>query len=467
MLDPIFAEDIDGSSIYSRSFAVRQRDNVSNLVIAGFVAASVYLLVYGVFYPGLINFDTAEMLNQAVSNYCRDWHSPAIVVLWRLLNHLAQGPAVLLGAGLLLYSVAALYFAQASTTRLAPCVAALLLLCLWPPILDDLALVGKDQLFLASFMLFVALLFGTLKEGRLTAGSLFWLIPLLFLAAGVRQDSAAILVPPLALLYRLRWGWRVAGPLALASVIVAFVAVKGFNGYVAHAEKDFAVQTTLIHDLAGISDQTDHPLIPSYADPGFDLGEMKGRYTPRSGDPLMFDGSRPDIQITYDKRQAEELKTLWEKSVLRYPRAYLQHRFATFTYLIGIEEPMPYQLYQLDTDSNMHGVYPNLAEIDLSNPDNAAVSFYRQEIVPALGETPMFRGYAYDLVILFGMALALYRRRPLQDRLIVALGCGALLHQWLLFFASPAALFRYLYPSVLTCLVIVLLTLTRATVSEK
>jgi hypothetical protein len=59
------------------------------------------------------------------------------------------------------------------------------------------------------------------------------------------------------------------------------------------------------------------------------------------------------------------------------------------------------------------------------------------------------------------MGLALYRRRPLQDRLILALGSGALLHQALLFFASPAALFRYLYPSVLICLLIAVLTVTR------
>jgi len=65
------------------------------------------------------------------------------------------------------------------------------------------------------------------------------------------------------------------------------------------------------------------------------------------------------------------------------------------------------------------------------------------------------------------IGLALCRRRRLQDPLIVALGCGAFLHQGLLFFVSPAALFRYLYPSVLTCLVMLILTLTSVKAVER
>jgi hypothetical protein len=436
--------------------------------------ASITLLVYGVFYPGLINFDTAEMLNQAVSGYCRDWHSPAIVVLWRGLNHILPGPASLLAVGLLLYSAGALYFAQLNARRLIPSLGIVALLCLWPPLLDDLIVVGKDQLFITCFMLLFAFLLATLKKGRLTVSALLWIVPLLFAAAAVRQDSAAILIPVFALLYRLprgrfqsAWSWRMASGMALCSVLVASATVGVFNRFVAHAERDFPIQTTFIHDLAGISVQTDHALIPSYADRGFDLPVVRQRYTPRSGDPLMFYPGEPALQITYDKRQAEELKNLWLSSVLRYPRAYLQHRFATFVSLIDIEDPAPFQLFQLDTDLAMHNTYPRLADINLSNPNNAAVSYYRQTVIPALQDTPMFRGYAYDLVIILLIGLALYRRRRLQDPLIVALGCGAFLHQGLLFFVSPAALFRYLYPSVLTCLVMLILTLTSVKAVER
>jgi hypothetical protein len=460
MVDPV-------SAVTHSALAERQIESASNSVITAFAVASISLFIYGVFYPGLINFDTAEMLNQAVSGYCRDWHSPAIVVLWRVLNQLVPGPAALLGVGLALYSAGALYFAQLSAGRLLPCLGIFALLCLWPPLLNDLVVVGKDQLFATCFMLFIAFLLAALKEGRLGGGTMLWLVPLLFAACAVRHDSAVLLIPGLALLFRLKWRWKTAGALALGSMLITLAVVGAFNRFVAHAERDFPIQTTLIHDLAGISAQTDHPLIPTYADPGFDLPLMKQRYSPRTGDPLMFYPGQPDIQITNDKRQAEELKILWERSVLRYPRAYLQHRFASFTYLIGIEDPLTFQLFQLDTDLTMHHSYPHLADINLRNPDNAAVNAYRRTIIPALRDTLIFRGYAYDLVILLGIGLALYRRRKLQDQLIVALGSGALLHQAVLFFASPAALFRYLYPTVLTCLVILVLTGARAQASER
>jgi len=458
---------VESFSVGEQTLVAGRIDSASNSVITAFTVASISLIIYGVFYPGLINFDTAEMLNQAMLGYCRDWHSPTLVLIWRALNLVVPGPASLLGLGLLLFSASALYLARWSTVRLFPCLAIVALLCFWPPLLDALVVVGKDQLFITCLMLFIALSLTTLQKGRLTGATLLWLIPLLFVAGGVRQDSAVLLTPTLFLLYRLprgrslsSWGWKMAGAMAVISVVAAFAAVKISNRFVARAEREFPFQTTQVHDLAGIAVRTDHALIPSYADPGFDAIAVKGRYTPRTGDTLMFFPGQPNLQITNLKERADELQSLWTGAVLRYPRAYLQHRLASFIYLLGIEQPLSYQLYQLDTDLTMHAAYPLLTNVNIGNPDNATIAYYRKSVIPALETTPMFRGYAYDLVIILEIGLALWRRSP-RDRLIVAIGCGALLHQSLLFFVSPAALFRYLYPSILTCLVMTILTLTR------
>ena len=459
---------VESLSAGEQTLVAGRIDSASNSVITAFTVASISLIIYGVFYPGLINFDTAEMLNQSMLGYCRDWHSPTIVLIWRLLNLVVPGPASLLGLGLLLFSASALYLAQSNTVRLFPCLAILALLCLWPPLLNALVVVGKDQLFITCLMLFIALSFATLRNGRLTRTTPVWLAPLLFVAAGVRQDSVVLLLPGLFLLYRLPrgrslagWDRKMAGTMAVLSVLAAGVAVKLSNNFVAHAEREFPFQTTQVHDLAGISVQTDLFLIPSYADPGFDLTTVKQRYSPRTGDPLMFFPGQPNLQITNLKERAHDLHALWTDSVFRHPRAYLQHRFDSFTYLLGIEDPLSWQLYQLDTDVTMHAAYPLLTDVNISNPDNAALAYYRKSVIPALESTPMFRGYAYDLVFLLEIGLALWRRRSMQDRLIIALGCGVVLHQSLLFFVSPAALFRYLYPTILICLVMTILTLTR------
>jgi len=427
----------------------------------------LFVLLVALLYPGMLNFDTAEMLNQAVLGYCKDWHSPGIVLLWRGLNHLLPGPPSLLVLGLGLFLGGGVWFVRRAFVNPAAGLAALALLCLWPPILNDLALVGKDQAFIACLMLFIALLFHCQERGRLGGTDLALLGALLFASCAVRQDSAVILIPGLVLLYRLpfrkgvnRRGWKMAAALAAGSVVLGFATVCLFNRFVVRAEATFPIQTTLVHDLAGISWQTDHYLMPAYADPGFDMTEVRERYTPRSGDPILFNPGRPSVPLTFDRAQERGLKDLWLRTVLRYPRAYLQHRIATFMSLIDIDDPLDFQLYQPNTDVTMARQYPELAAMNIDDPDNAALSFYRQSVMPVLLPSPVFRGYAYDLAILALLGIALLRRRGRRDRVIAALGAGALLHQAVLLMASPAALFRYLYPSVLMMLAMLVLTLS-------
>jgi len=226
----------------------------------------------------------------------------------------------------------------------------------------------------------------------------------------------------------------------------------------------------LVHDLAGISARTDGYLMPAYVDPRLDLPMLKGRYTPVSGDPLLFDMSNPIVKLVFHKAEADDLKRTWFWAVLRHPLDYLRHRLATFLCLLGIEAPQPYQLYQPDTDLFGAHWHKLTDDMHIGNPDNAVLDFYRHRLMPTLLETPMFRGYAYDIALLAMILLALLRRRGARDAVIVALGSGALLHQAALFVASPAALFRYLYPSVLITLAILLLTLShphRSPASEK
>jgi len=438
-------------------------------VVLPFAGLSLFVLLVALLYPGMLNFDTAEMLNQAVLGYCKDWHSPGIVLLWRGLNLLMPGPASLLIFGLGLFLTGGVWFVRRVVSHPIAGFASLSLLCLWPPILNDLALVGKDQAFIACLMLFLALLVHCRYEGRLSGPCLAFLAALLFSSCAVRQDSAVILIPSLILLFRLPVGgrinclsWKQATALAAFSVVVAFALVGAFNRFVVRAVPTFPIQTTLVHDLAGISVQTGHLLMPDYAQPGLTLDEVRSRYVPRSGDPILFDGGRPRVPLTYDKTEEQGLKHLWLRSVLRYPRAYLQHRAATFLSLIDIDDPLDFQLYQPDTDGSMRRAYPGLSEINIANPDNAALSLYRDQVMPTLLPTPMFRGYAYDSAILLLLGVALLRRRGHRDTIIAALATGALLHQAALFFASPAALFRYLYPSVLILLAMAILTLAPA-----
>lgn len=442
----------------------------ASLILAG-VTLSVLLLA--LLYPGMLNMDSAGMLDQAIRGQFNDWHSPAVSLLWGGLNRLYPGPASLLAFGLALFVAGACWFARSALTAPLAILAAVLLLCLWPPILNDLALVGKDQAFIACLMPFIALVCQAKGAGRLTPPTLALLAILLFAACAIRQDSALCLLPALVMLFRLPLasrskglGWGLAGALAIVSVIAGVGLASAFNRLVVKAYVTFPIQTTLVHDLAGVSARSDLYLMPSYTDPRLDLAMVKSRYTPVSGDPLLFDMQNPIVKIVATPDDVHELERAWASAILAHPLPYLEHRAAAFADLLGIEPPQDYQLYQPNTDETGARWHHLTAAQHIKNPHNALLTFYRTSLMPALLPSPIFRGYAYDLAILLEMGLALFRRRGSQDTIILALGSGTLLHQSALFFASPAALFRYLYPSVLILLAMSILTAAKAPAPE-
>jgi hypothetical protein len=410
------------------------------LIVAG---AAVWAALCALFYPGLMNVDSGELLSQGVMHAYVDWHTPLLSVIWARL----PAPAALLAVGIGLYVAGAVWAAAHLAETFPGRLLCLLALCLWPPLSNDLGLMGRDSALIACFMPFIAVLI---------AGRRTWLgVPLFVLAVAFRPDSAIAMLPGLALLLPGRLGWAKA----LALFVLCYAAIGWFNHRVLMARPTFPIQTTLIHDLGGISYAVGEDLMPDYADPGFGMDEIRQRYHPRFGDPLMFDPSRPNMPISFDPGRHAALAKAWEQAVAAHPLVYLRHRLATFKALIDIDPPEDHQLYQLNTDGRMKQQFPALAGMNLANPDSAAMRLYRGKIMPVLARGSVFRGYAYDLLILLELALAALRWRR-SDRLILALGAGALMHQAVLLLVSPAALFRYLYPSVLCTLVMTLLSLS-------
>jgi len=415
-------------------------------VVFALAAIALWLALVGFFYPGLMNVDSGELLSQAVAGAYVDWHSPLLSLIWARLDRLAAGPASLLAAGSALYVLGAAWTAANLARGLPMRLLCLLVLCCWPPLLNDLGLVGRDSAFIACFMLYV---------GLLTSGRANWPALLALLLAGMafRPDSAIAMVPGLAL----PWGFRLRTAIVgIAAFVLCYAAMDAVNHQLLQARRTFPIQTTLIHDLGGISYRAGEDLMPAYADYGFDMEQIRQRYTPRFGDPLMFAGGQPNVPISFDADHHKALQTAWMAAVGQHPIAYLRHRVATFRALLDLDLPADYQLYQPDTDPHLTTQFPRLDGMDLSNPDHPAIRFYRERLMPWLIGGPLFRGYFYDGVIVLQLLLALHRRRNTE----LALGTGALLHQGVLFLASPAALFRYFYPSVLVAIAMTLLSLS-------
>jgi hypothetical protein len=82
----------------------------------------------------------------------------------------------------------------------------------------------------------------------------------------------------------------------------------------------------------------------------------------------------------------------------------------------------------------------------------------------------IFKGWTYDIVMLLVLIGTVWRlRSEVADRadvLIFGLGIGAIAHQVAFFIVSPTSAFRYLLPTVLTCLLQLLMIATRIRASS-
>src|ERR1700690_1927209 len=102
------------------------------LLIAAMTATGFALTLY-IFYPGIMTFDALYIYKDMAKGFFGDWQSPAMIVLWSLIDPIAPGTGSILLLTVTIYwlafAVIALTVAQRSS-RLALLVP---LLALWPP----------------------------------------------------------------------------------------------------------------------------------------------------------------------------------------------------------------------------------------------------------------------------------------------------------------------------------------------
>jgi len=442
----------------------------------------LWALLLALYLPGMMIADSVDMLCQAIHNQYHDWHSPLMSVVWRFLNMIVLGPSLMLVLIEGLFLLGAGLFVSRASTSLFWRIVIMLLLTFWPPILANLGIVSKDSVFLSLYLVFIAIFLGALDSPKLQWWRVAVLILLVLCGSEVRTDGAALFVPPLAVLF-LRtvdqspkstparslsrpFKWTIAGTMAVATIVVCLVLIGGFHKYIVHATPRFNTQVELAFDLAGISVRADQNLMPSYIRRArIDLGFLKSRYTPLRQDPLH---GTPDtirnIPVTTNPREFSELETAWWHAIVRHPLYYLEHRAAVSAYMLGFGHQLNWQLYQPGTDPNYLHYCPPLRSADVQDNNTPLRVLLRDRVMPALLPTPLFRAYSYILVILGAAGWAARRMMVRRGRgadsgttFILAIAAGAVLHEFVLFGATPGAYFRYQLPTILSALIVVVL----------
>jgi hypothetical protein len=404
-----------------------------------------YALTVLVFLPGYITVDAQYVYADAQLWRFGDWQSPAMGVLWRLIDPIAPGAWSMFLLTVTLYwlgfGVLALIAVRQSLWLgvITP------LLALAPPAFFFVGLIWRDVLFGVVWLAAAVLIFAAAERAtavRVTAQ----VIALILVAFGVLLRPNAAVAASLLAAYVL-WPKRFEvkrAAIAFAPAFVLFWALVPFVYYgLLGAKRQNPLHSIVVFDLGGITHFTGENQFPVAWN-----AEQTALLAERCYDPVRWDSywhvepcpfvmqrlEQPDDRIFGTPR----LTAAWRRAVAAHPLAYLAHR-ATF-------------MRQFLARSNLV-----LPVWDWAPPE-AAYGKRRAfkpllELHDALQPTLLFRPGLWLALALALLALAWRRRATPAGAFAVGVTASAVVYVITFFVVGVAADFRYAYWCVLAALV--------------
>ncbi|MBD0373414.1 MAG: hypothetical protein ICV60_21440 [Pyrinomonadaceae bacterium] len=425
-------------------------------------------LCIAAFYPGYMSPDSVAQWEQGRAWVFTDAHPPLMSALWGILDRIIPGPfGMLLFHNLMFWGGAALYW-RAAKQRSAMVATGLLLFGFMPQVLGLLSSILKDIGMGASLLLATALFYQTGKTKSRVA--LYLSCPLLFYAYSVRLNSAPAIFPlalwsaflacrvipflKRRLLYRSFLTPVICGILYFALLSVAVTAT---TKLLAQDKHDYPVQIVLLYDLAAISNETGQSYFPAYISEyeGFSMQKVAENYNTEWVADLIY-GPKPVLATTRQPELISELKAHWWNAVSAHPVIYLKHRWNVFTSLNGFNTEYVYKAF-LPVD----GYNPRQFRQErgaLNHSLNAYFFYFSRSI--------LFRGFFW-LLICVGLIYFAVRSRLRGDMgAVLALATSGFLYTAGYFFYTPSSEFRYIWWTVISAIVALLLFISQL-VSER
>ena len=305
------------------------------LCLAGF------LISWAVWAPGFMSPDSYHQWTQVKSGAYADDHPTIMVLLWRAVHVLQEGPSGLLFLHLAVFWLSLLSLALRLLPRLGPLSASVLLVGFAPPVFGSLGAIWKDIGLGVALLAALALVARLHERFTWPAASLAALC--LVYAQTVRHNGPAAVVPfwiVLAVLALRHVGRpatvRRVAVLAAALLAVASVAVKSFEAVALRPERTFFAQNLMLHDLAAFSACRQEMLVPEvHRDPDMTLPALTATY---EGDSRCYDTffyGKYLLRRVPTEDATRSLARLWLREVAADPLTYLRHRSRLFLATLG------------------------------------------------------------------------------------------------------------------------------------
>jgi hypothetical protein len=293
-----------------------------------------FALTIFAFYPGIMTLDARYMYNDIAKNFLGDWQSPAMTLLWALIDPIAPG-----SAGMFLLTAALYWLAVTliglTLARYSGVALALPFLALSPPAFLLVGIIWRDVLFAAVWLLAAALVFDI--DARRFAGRAAQALALALIAFGVLLRPNAAPAAPLLAAYALwpaHWSFKRA-LISYVPGLIIFVALVPLVYYVLlGATRQHPLHGLFVFDLGGISHFAGENQFPSQWTAREHELIVTGCYRPDKWDiywyiePCRFVMQRLEGEKIFG---TSTLGAAWVRAVLKHPGAYGRHRAAFMT----------------------------------------------------------------------------------------------------------------------------------------
>src|SRR6266436_6653223 len=300
------------------------------------VAAAGFGLTVLVFYPGYSTADARYVYADAMAWRFGDWQSPAMAVLWRLIDPIAPGPS-----SMFLLTAAVYWLAFGTLALMAACRSlslglATALLALMPPAFFFVGMIWRDVLFAVIWLAAAVLAFAAADR---TAR---WRAPiqafaLLLIAFGVLLRPNAVVAAPLLAAYviwPMRFDLKRVAIVFLPALVLFYALIPLVYYGLLDAQRQNPLHSIAVFDLGGVTHFTGENQFPvSWS------RDQTALLIGKCYDPVRWDSywhvepcpfvmrrlERPDDVIFGTPRLIEA----WWHALAAHPVAYLSHR-ATF-----------------------------------------------------------------------------------------------------------------------------------------
>lgn len=463
--EPTTAEERAPSSATPPRSVAPRGDERAARVVAVAVLVGIATLHTIVVWPGRMSNDTLTQISLVRSGQYTDWHAALLLILWRPFWLLGVGPGLVTWASTVAF-VAGLYLIVRSAWSRSASIAATVLLCAYPPVLGHIGYLGRDQWFMALFLLSVGALL-RLARAPSARWRLVWMVlgfVWVWLMVASRQNAlpvagilfagAAATAGPWRRLGRFDRTTGGRGRTVLARVVRVAAAFTVFVVLVLsqaamkaafHVDSSHPEQATYLYDLAALSVREHQVLFSPGIYPAQDLATLEANFSPTVVNTLLF-GPAPPLPFPVPAGQEAALRDDWLSAVLDHPRGYMAIRLELWKTQVAWTGKTEW-IYHPFVDPNPWGY-------EVSNPslDEPLQDYLQSTADQYLRGGPLYEVWVYLAFTVLGLG---YLRHGDPARQVLGWCCFAsLVYQATIFVGAMGVGYRLTYPSVVVVLAV-------------